>query len=636
MPIRFGRFEADRAQYRVREGGRPLELTPKLLDLLFYFLDRPGRLLTKEELLDGVWPGANVTDNALAQAVSELRDALGDSASSPLFIRTVARRGYRFVADVDGPPGPGAPPAPAPAPSDDDMPTLAVLDFTNMAGDSDIAWLGAGIAETVTGDLGSLNRFRVIDRWRVAEAARRTGGSLHDVGAALGARLMVTGAYQRSGSSLRITARLVDLSRGEALADAKVDGQIEDVFSLQDGIVLAFAHELGVPLAPGGARVGVRETASLEAYRAYIEGWLKIESLDLEQNTAAMRDFQRAIEIDARYAIAYTGLANVEFVAFESTRATLTPNLQALRSGIEHARHAIHLDNGLAEAHATLSFLLTSAMSFEEARRAAQQAVALEPDNWRHLYRLGHALWGDARLRAFERALALYPQFAYARFEMAMVLVARGDAGAAADIVQVGAGEQDRQTHMMDRFPVVGFHWLLGALRAARGDEDSAIAEFDREASRADRRVLYRPEYAAEALVAKGQALLRLDRETEAMGAFQAALGQVEGYARALVGRAAVLERAAHPEAGSARQDVRDAIGRLERQNRTVEWLMVSACEAGLAGDGQSAAAHLDRLLDRLPPSAVAWTIPIEPCFVPIQDHPAFQRVLARLAERAK
>jgi DNA-binding winged helix-turn-helix (wHTH) protein len=101
VTYRFGPFAADRDGYRAWNGDAPLDLTPKLLDLLFYLLARPAVLVTKEELLDGVWPGANVTDNALAQAISELRDALGDRAGAPTYIRTVARRGYRFVAPVE-------------------------------------------------------------------------------------------------------------------------------------------------------------------------------------------------------------------------------------------------------------------------------------------------------------------------------------------------------------------------------------------------------------------------------------------------------------------------------------------------------------------------------------------------------
>src|SRR5215470_7917392 len=98
---RFGPFVADRTGYRVLRNDESLELTPKLIDLLFHLLDHAGDLVTKESLLEALWPGANVTENALAQAMSELRQALGDDALSPQYIKTVARRGYRLIASVE-------------------------------------------------------------------------------------------------------------------------------------------------------------------------------------------------------------------------------------------------------------------------------------------------------------------------------------------------------------------------------------------------------------------------------------------------------------------------------------------------------------------------------------------------------
>jgi len=179
---RFGPFSVDRARYRVLRGDTPVEVTPKLLDLLLHLLDHAGELVTKEQLLDALWPDANVTDNALTQAVSELREALGDEPGAPQYIKTVARRGYRFIAPVER----GAPPplpAQAPAPRSSDPArndrSIAVMDFVNVTGDPDSAWLAAGIAETVTGDLRSTGRFRVVDRGRVIDAIRRTGGSLY-------------------------------------------------------------------------------------------------------------------------------------------------------------------------------------------------------------------------------------------------------------------------------------------------------------------------------------------------------------------------------------------------------------------------------------------------------------------------
>jgi DNA-binding winged helix-turn-helix (wHTH) protein len=640
MTYLFGPFRADRVSYRVFEGERPLELTPKLLDLLFYFLERPATLVTKEELLEQVWPGANVTDNALAQAISDLRDALNDSPSAPTYIRTVARRGYRFVAPVQKPPAstPGESPAPpTSATAAPEAPVLAVLDFANVTGDPDVAWLGAGIAETVTSDLASLDHFRVVDRWRVVQAGRRSGGSMHDIGGAVGAGLVVTGSYQRSGANLRITARLVDLTSGEAVADAKVDGRLDDVFRLQDGITLAFARELGLPVTSRAGRIGVRETSSLEAYRAYTEGWLKIESLDTTLISDSIRDFERAIAIDPRYAIAYTGIANAEFVAYEMTRADRAPNLTALASGLEHAQHAIHLDDRLAEAHATLSFLLSSAARFDEARRAGRQAVALEPESWRHQYRLGHAAWGQMRLKAFERAIALYPQFAYAQLEMAMVFVARGDLENADDVVRQGVAGQDRQARAADRFPAIGFHWLLGTLRAARGDEAGAIEEFNAELSQVHPRRLYGPEYAAAALVSRGHAELALGQPSRARETFGAALTHVPGYGRASVGLSlAEAKRGDASAVTTARQTTREAIATLDATSRPHEARMIDACDAAAHGELDRAVETLDRALESGPPSVLGWTMPVEPSFRPLVGHAGFARVLARLAERAR
>jgi DNA-binding winged helix-turn-helix (wHTH) protein len=640
MVYRFGPFVADRTAYAVARDDRRLDLTPKLLDLLFYLLERPATLVTKEALLEGVWPGANVTDNALAQAISDLRDALGDSPSAPAYIRTVARRGYRFVAEIHVAAAIAHGVSPVALESTSlgeptDPRTIAVLDFANVTGDPDVAWLSAGIAETVTSDLASIAEFSVVDRWRVIQAARRTGGSLRDLGEALGASLLVTGGYQRIGPQLRITARLVDVARGDALADAKVDGRLDDVFALQDGIVTAFAREIGVR-APEGDQLGVKETSSLGAYRAYTEGWLKIESLDTDLIGGSIEDFERAIALDPRYAAAHTGLANADFVAYEMTRAMSGPNAAALAAGIEHAQHAIQLDDRLAEAHATLSFLLTSARRFDEARAAARRAVALEPGSWRHQYRLGHAAWGDARLRAFERALALHPQFAYAHFEMAMVHVARGRLDLAEDIVRRGVAGQDRQAPSGERFPAIGFHWLLGAIQAARGNLEAAIAEFGRELEQTTPRRLYGPEYAATALVGRGQAELGMGRLDEAIESFRGSLTHVPGYARAYLGMAAAqTQRGDQAAARQVRREVHDAVGILDRTNRGHEGVLLAVGDAVLHDGRDAAVARLAPLLEIEPPSYLSWTLPIEPFLRPLHGHPGFARILARLAERA-
>jgi DNA-binding winged helix-turn-helix (wHTH) protein/TolB-like protein len=680
VQYRFGPFVADRAAYRVSRGAEALDLTPKLLDLLFFLLERPESLVTKEALLDGVWPGANVTDNALAQAMSDLRDALGDKAASPTYIRTVARRGYRFIASIEmiepreasapaavrlkadptysvmpGPRGPGLQRDPTPdAAPEAGARAVAVLDFVNVTADPDVAWLGAGIAETVSNDLSALGAFRVIDRWRVVEAARETDGSLHATSAALGTPLMVTGSYQRHGPHLRITARVVDVAAGQVMADAKVDGPLADVFALQDEITAMFAHELGLA-RPAPARVAQRDTSSLDAYRASTEGWVKLESLNTSQTREAIADFERAIHHDPGYALAYTGLANAQLVAFEMSRASASPDADALASGIEHARRAIAIDPGQAEAHGTLSFLLASALEFDAARAAAQQAVAIDPDNWRHYYRLGHASWGSARVRALERAHALFPEFSYATLELAMVHVARGDLELAARTARHGAVEQDRQARTGHRFPAIGFHWLLGALEAAADRPETAIRHFDLERAQADSSKLYGPEYAAAALVGRGFALLDLERIDEGLVSFRDALSHVAGYPQARLGVAVALTRLGRAaDASAAWRDVDRACDALDRTRRTHDARVLAACAAAAKGETSAAATMLHAMLDAAPVSHLGWTIPIEPCLrlrrpvldtreghgpsvsgVGVGPHASGESVRTRLAERA-
>lgn len=643
MSYRFGPFLADRASYRLLRDGEPVALTPKLLDLLLFFVEHPGVLVTKEELLDAVWPNANVTDNALARAVSELRDVLGDDATAPVYIRTIARRGYRFVATVseaEGSAKPSSSPRAAPSAqgsvvSSTDAATIAVPDFSNVTGDAEVNWLSAGAAETVTTDLTRLGAFRVIDRWRVVAAARRSGGELTHLADDLGADLIVAGSLQHVGGRLRMTARLVDMRTGETRAEAKVDGALGDAFALQDGIVRAFVRQLELPGREPQDRRGVRETSSLDAYRAYMEGWLKIESLDTSAIPAAIADFERAVAADMSYAMAYTGLANAKFVAYEMTRVNASPDRAALADGLTHARRAVELDDNLAEAHATLSFLQVPALAFEDARASARKAVDLAPDDWRHWYRLGHALWGQARLDALAYVRATYPQFSYAQFETAMVLVARGEFERVAAMALDGVREQDRQARSGNRFPAVGFHWLSGAIEALHGRHDAAILHYDRECQQVDPHRLYGPEYRAVALTARGHAQLALERTEDALASFREARTFVDGYVRALAGEAVALERLgrrADDLWGRAEAICADLASMGHRPGA----LLAGAAVAALRGDQAGAIARLVGVLDVGPANYLGWNLPIEPAFARLWTEPAFRALLDRLAERTR
>ena len=629
----FGPFVVDRTRYRVTRGDVGLDLTPKLLDLLLHLIDHAGELVTKEQLLDALWADANVTDNALAQAVSELRSALGDDPAEPQYIKTVARRGYRFIAPVSTIEAQASRVEPAPAVPPDDR-TIAVMDFANVTSDANAAWLAAGIAETVTGDLRKTGRFRVIDRARVIEAIRRTDGSVGAVTDRLGATFAVVGSYQTTADHIRITARIVDVPSGEALADAKVDGPIARIFELQDQVVAQFSQDLGFAV-PAGAHRGSRETPSLDAYRAYTEGWLRLETLDLREMPDAIAAFERAIAIDADYALAFTGLATAKLVTYEATRSDTAPAADRLNEAIAHARRAVALDEELAEAHATLAFVLVTAWQTPEAVREARRAVAIERTNWRHFFRLAYAAWGDERLNAATSTVSLYPDFAFAYFQMAMVHVARGDLREAETVLRQGAAVQDRQIARGDRYPALGLHWLLGLVRLAQNDTAEAIEEFDREARLADPNRLYGREYEMAALHGRGACLLRIERHEQAIDCFTRALHLYPEHAQSYIGLLRAQRAIGSRETAATAEKLPGILDALSR-SRPIEAALVEAQILATNGQVNEAGAVVRRLLDGAPPGFAGWTIPIEPFMLELHGTEGFSAALRVLAQRAR
>jgi DNA-binding winged helix-turn-helix (wHTH) protein/tetratricopeptide (TPR) repeat protein len=629
---RFGPFVLDPDSYRLLKRDLPLPLSPKALDLLLLLVTRPAALLTKDDILAALWPDVAVTDNAITQVVSEVRQALEDDPASPLYIETVPRRGYRFVGAVQtvavAPPG-----APSGGGGSAARPrTIAVQDFLNVTGETDIAWLASGLAETVTNDLRAIREVHVIDRAVLA----RAGSS---VAASQAARpdIVVAGSFQRSGDQLRIMARAIDPRTKAAVAHAKADGALADVFQLQDAIVTQLSSALQIRVTPHAeARIRARETSSLDAYRALTQGRLKLEALDVSEVPGAIQDFERAIELDPQYALAYVGLAHAGFWRFQASRARNRPDREALDSAIANARRAVEIDPELAEGHAALALLLAGAERPREAVAAGRIAVALEPSNWRHQFRLGTAAWGQERLDCLDAVVAVYPQLAYAHFGIAMVHVARGDLARADQVLRRGVEADAARSAGAERFPGGGLHWLLGLIRLASGDAAEARVEFDREVA-SKGRALFADEFAMDAFDGLGFAQLESGDAAGAAAMFTRALEQYPDHARSLLGLSdALLRQGQHSQAGAAVAQAGRAIDELHKGGRTSEALLATAFSQALAGNRSDAIGTLDRLMAEAPPGFAGWTLGIEPLLASLRGDPAFTAVLVRLAERAR
>jgi DNA-binding winged helix-turn-helix (wHTH) protein/Flp pilus assembly protein TadD len=504
MTYRFGPFTLDATAYRLAKNGEDVPLSPKLVDLLLHLLQRPGALVTKDALLAAIWPDVNVTENALTRAVSELRQALGDDPGAPVFVQTVARRGYRFIGQV------------------------------------------------------------------TADVAARS----------------------RSANSAA-TSPAVAGGRG------------------------------ATPMRRA------RETSSLEAFRELTEGRLHLESLDAPSVPSAIEHFERAIALDPDYALAHVGLANARFWQYELSRERNVPDTDVLAAAISDARRAIELDPHLAEGHATLSFLLVSGGRFPEARRAASRAVELEPDYWGHYFRLGHASWGEARLEALGAALELYPDFAFAHFEIAMVWIARSRPDQAEAVIREGLVVLERQVGRRERFPASGLHWMLGLVRLARGDRDEAVRELEREISTGGHR-LYAREFEIASLNALGAVALGSGDRDEALRRYRAALALDAQHARARVGFALATR------AEEDRLCARDILDTLGRGPRVQEATLLRAMLLADSGRPDEALELLARLIADSPPGLTGWTIPVEPLLVRVRPLPGYRTLAATLSARAE
>jgi DNA-binding winged helix-turn-helix (wHTH) protein len=639
---RFGPYSLDPAVYRLVRDGEVIQLSPKIIDLLLYLVARQPALVSKDDLFKALWPDVAVTDNALTQAVSELRQALGDDPSKPAYIQTVARRGYRFIAPVTtvtaataAAAAGGASAALASGTPHEPFavqPSIAVMDFTNVSGDRELAWLSSGIAETVTNDLRATSPLRVVDRVRVVEAIRRSGSDLSALRAELHLDLAVVGSFQRAGNRLRITARVVDAATAEAAAEAKADGPLEQVFELQDRIVAQFTDTLRIGRNPRASG----DTSSLDAYRAFTEGRVRLESLEASHVPMAIADFERAVEHDPRYAAAHVGLANARFWEYEMSRARNQPDAALLARAIDHVRRAIELDRELAEGYSTLSFLLMSAGRAPEALAAARRAVALEPRYWGNQFRLAHAAWGEERLVALARTIDLYQDFPFVHFEMAMVHIARGNLDRAEPVLREGTIVQDRQADRKQRYPAKGLHWLLGLVRLASGDTTEAQQEFQRELASGSWQ-LYAREFAMNAHDGAAFAFLRAGDPQVAIQSFQQALDLFPEHARTLVGLGAAWQAAG--DAGRADDAFTRAGGAIEglrRGGRGSEATLAEAMLRTVRGDEHAALISLNALVDRPDLPFSGWTIPIEPLLAPLRESSGFTQVCARLADRAR
>jgi len=424
-----------------------------------------------------------------------------------------------------------------------------------------------------------------------------------------------------------------------ALGDSASEPRYIQTFARRGYRFVGEAGVSGVSGASGalGASGAAGAAGALgDPFEAWVKGRLALESLDLSQLPAAIAAFERAVAELPSYAPAYAGLANAYLLQFETTRFTNVPDRDLLDRAVTAARRSCAVDPALGEGWAALGYLLYAAGQVEEGQAAARRAASLEPDNWRHQFRLAYATWGEERLRAADRLRSLMPSFAPAYMLSATVFVARGalaraeqDATRGAELQREGLGDH---TPMQ----AAGLHWLRGLVMAARGEPGEALKCFDEEIVAGVFAHVYGREFASNARVAAGFILLARDDHQPAIDNFRQALDGTPSHARATLGLAAARIRSGDAQlSDDTLAPVHKVIEELQRGGRQQEAALVAAGEQVVRGRVLEAMTVLDQLLDQAPAGPAGWIIPVDPMLTAVRFSSGRATLLAKLAARA-
>ncbi len=524
---RFDTFVVDSAAHELRRQGVRVRLQEQPYQVLLLLLDRAGKVVTREELRQRIWPSSVFVDfdHGLNNAIARLREALGDAAVAPKFIETIPRVGYRFLetvmviqAEADGalpisshPDTPQQSSGPY-SPSRNRQralvvgvaavlaiavliaawrfylqmdnhravdttalaPSIAVLPFVTTSAVDEDEQFTDGLTEELVNKLAGIRGLRVVARTS-SYRFKGTKESAASIAQALHVNHFLEGSVRRTGTHLRITAQLIDALSDQHVWSRTFDREVGDIFQVQEEIAFAVADALKVSLLDDDqARVLKRGTSDAEAYRLYLIaqahllGRTPAPDLNL-----AKRALDSAIERDPNFSAAYSGLARYYF---RRAYSTLSDTEESARLGAAAAERAVRLDPASSEAvqeRANFQFWRYRFRGDYEAYTAAtrnmQQAIELDPSNGSAFDDFGDGiLWQepDLALGLFDRELQIDPGCTGAIVSIAVLLGGRGQLDAA----------RKRCTELIERTPGVNAcHMAIATLETYFGHFGAAV-----------------------------------------------------------------------------------------------------------------------------------------------------------------
>ena len=380
--VSFGQYRFDVATGRLWAGSEEIRITPKASDVLKVLVSRAGEPVSKDDIFACVWSGIAVSDDALTTCIRELRRALDDDAKEPKYIETRHRRGYRFVAPLQGVTNAASgatATALAPVPASDPT-AIAVLPFTDMSPEHDQAYLCFGLAEELINALTRIDGLRVASR-TASFQFNSSGADVAEVGRLLRVGTLLEGSVRKADDRLRITVQLIDIATGYHLWSERFDRKLADVFAIQDEISEHVAASLRVAVLKEREKP-VRPRTTVEAYEYFLRAKSMLQRMTEQDLTAAVELFERAIALDPAYSPAYACMA----VALGTLYEWFGANDEHLRKSDEASRKAMELSPEQAEPHLARGVALSLQKKHKEAGKAFDKSIRLNPNLFESYY----------------------------------------------------------------------------------------------------------------------------------------------------------------------------------------------------------------------------------------------------------
>ena len=387
MIYRFEDYCLDVDRQELRRGNETVAVEPQVFDLLHYIIRNRDHVVSKDELIEHVWHGRIVSDSTLTSRITAARHAIGDSGEHQRLIRTIARKGIRFVGDVRADQSvaagktasAGTSAGETPSRKDSAKPKLSilVLPFVNLGGDADQDYFVDGLTDDLTTELSRLPGSFVMAR-NTAFTFKGKIADVKQIGRELGVRYVLEGSVRKAGQRVRVNAQLIDTETGRHLWADRFDREIIDLFALQDSITIELARVLGVKMIEAESRSSKRELVAdafdleMQARAAWNRGWSR------ENFAAANRLFDQALELDPNSISAMSSLATGLAIGVVS-QWTDAPEAD-LRRADALATKALALDPHDAFCHYAVGLVRRMQRRFDDAIGELEASIRLNPN----------------------------------------------------------------------------------------------------------------------------------------------------------------------------------------------------------------------------------------------------------------